>query len=115
MSTPDANARFIRDNRREACIIAPYLDHAYPSIDLACRLAAAFGGFTRTDGNGAWINPETKQMISEDVAIYTIAMLDTAFNRDKLIDIAAIYKSEAKQAVVYVRLANGNVLMLGED
>ena len=108
MSTPDANARFIAENRREACLIAPLPIND----DLEGQLIAAFGGYTRTGGRGAWFDGISN--VQEDVAIYTIAMLDTAFTRETLINFAKQYRLAANQTCVYVRLPDGSVTFIGE-
>lgn len=38
------------------------------------RLLNEFGGFTVTDGQGVWKNPDTNEVYQESVHIYTIAL-----------------------------------------
>jgi hypothetical protein len=66
-------------NLTEAKIILPLLSNsgkAFPIAtltDIHTQILSTFGGFTRTKAEGAWRDPKTGQVYSEDVNVYTVS------------------------------------------
>jgi hypothetical protein len=91
---------------REARIIFPTEPLARERTRFEHDLVQAFGGFTSSDGYGAWANDEGG-VIQEQVIIYDIAMdADGAF---RLQDLAFEYGRLLGQEAVYVRKPSGEV------
>lgn len=74
-------------------------------------LCETFGGFTRTMGNGGW-KSDTGKLYLDPVAVYGIAMEDSAECRAKLESIALFYGHMAGQLAVMVTHAGGDVAFL---
>lgn len=70
-------------------------------------LCESFGGFTRTMGHGGWSGPG--KVYCDPVAVYGIAMDDSAECRAKLESIALFYGHMAGQICVMVTHAGGDV------
>ena len=90
---------------REAVLITPITDFQH---ELDIVLLRDFGGFTRTPAMGGWRDPSGVDH-TENVCVYTIAMLDMPLCRARLRGIARYYRVKAKQQSVYVRWPNGRV------
>lgn len=104
---------------REAMIILPQHDNARHSLQHVRHyaekaLAAAFGGFTVTNGKGGWINSRG-ELLSEPVWQFTVACEPTPQDDAKLTSIARYMGTEGKQDAVYVRYASGDVQILETD
>lgn len=93
---------------KEARIIAPFAGGHSANNILARELVQAFGGLTRTQGTGFWINP-TSEVTEEQVWVYDVACPDNTETRRTLLDLAIWYKGAAKQTCVYLRLPDGIV------
>jgi uncharacterized protein with ATP-grasp and redox domains len=100
--------------KREAKIILPMLDNSGNSLESVHRkledeLTLSFGGATVDFGlRGLWRN-RFGEIKSEPVAIYLVAVNDDPDARTQLNEIAKRYGEQARQQVVYVRHANGEV------
>lgn len=85
-------------------------DQSDTHATLQSALCAEFGGFTRTMGEGGWNGPVGVYI--DPVAVYSVAMDDSAANRGKLESIALFYGDLAGQLAVMVTHANGEVVFL---
>ena len=104
--------------RREARIILPCFDNKGTSLEnvkrvLEIKLAQEVGGYTLiTSGRGSWMNGEDtflRQVVTETVWVFDIAVHDNAGNNEALRCIAVALKDDAKQDAIYLRLPNGEV------
>lgn len=86
------------------------VDQSDTHATLQHALCAAFGGYTRTMGEGGWKGPD--RLYIDPVAVYGIAMDDTANNRSELESIAQYYGNLADQISVMVVHAAGDVAFL---
>lgn len=77
------------------------------------RLTTAFGGYTQTEGRGAWLSPTTGALHTDPVAIFTVAAPHTAETRDTLRAIAREYCSASGEESAYLRFADGTVEFVG--
>ena len=101
-------------NLQEARIIIPQKDNDGNELtdireQLALKLAAKFGGFTKFEAEGCWID-ENGKLIGEPVDVFEVAA--DALNEDTAVDffdIAKWAKEAAEQKVMYLRLPGGNV------
>ena len=73
---------------------------------LARQLAQSFGGFTLTNGHGAWTDADNN-VITEPVAVYSIAMENSAFNAQRLRELAVETGKLLQQQAVFICLASG--------
>ncbi len=100
--------------KREAKIILPMVDNSGNSLEtvhtkLGEELTMTFGGATVDFGQaGLWRN-RFGEIKSEPVAIYLVAVNDDPEARTQLNEIAKRYGEQARQQVVYVRHASGEV------
>jgi hypothetical protein len=111
---------------REAKIILPARADAGALATVEARLVAAFGGFTRHAGHGAWRNPGGA-IEYEDVLAYVVAvpafMAGAAEDEIRawhgasatLREIAREACNRLWQTCVYVRLPDGDVHLVGPD
>lgn len=119
--------------KKEARIILPTVDNAGRSLAavavwLEHVLIAEFGGFTRADGVGGWLDGATPRV--EQISIYDIAVdwekPDTGDYRDggwdadsltasALRSLAGIVRDRAGQESVYLRLPCGHVHFVGAE
>jgi hypothetical protein len=104
---------------REARLILPAAGDLASIRNVETRLVAAFGGYTKITGFGAWRSPHGTD--AEEVFIYDIAV--AAFSggdwleRDRawygavgvLLDIARDAARDLKQACIYLRFPDGEV------
>lgn len=72
------------------------------------RLAKRFGGYTRTTGFGGWVDSEG-QIVEENVAIYDVAINQTAEDNADLRAIAVAAACNLLQDAVYFRPTSGLV------
>lgn len=72
-------------------------------------IARTFGGFTATEGRGAWFDTDSGRLFDEPVIRVTIASNLGLSGIALLSRIANQYKAAAKQLAVYVRDENFNV------
>lgn len=99
---------------REATIILPtpvdaYNTHLHDVHDrLALDLAAAFHGYTVTDGHGGWINADG-ELIAEPVRIYTVAAAATWRDAHALRAIVGSVLDNAGEDAIYWRDFDGTV------
>lgn len=103
-------------SHREARIILP---RAVPQGTFARNLITEFGGYTRTDGSGFWVDPEDGAVVREPIYVYDIAVerpfgdLVALQEQDQLLqDIAIEAGRVAKQKAVYLRYPDGEVSIL---
>lgn len=79
------------------------------------QLCIVYGGYTVTNGQGAWIeNPpgaERGVLHSDTVRVYDIAMADTDTNADRLVRIAHGAAAMLKQKSVYYQFPDGRVFI----
>jgi hypothetical protein len=76
---------------REACIILPYASEgpykygklARANAHLRSTLVSLWGGYTKTQGSGAWYAP-TGDTVIDQINIYTVAMEDSWQNNRTL-------------------------------
>jgi hypothetical protein len=87
------------------------VDQSDTHATLQHALCTAFGGYTRTVGEGGWLAP-TGVVYSDPVAVYGIAMDDSPRNRSELESIAQYYGNLADQISVMVVHAAGDVAFL---
>lgn len=85
------------------------IDQTDTHAALQLVLIDTFGGFTVITGNGGWKDDNTGRVFVEAVAVYSIAMDDTAENARKLESIARFYGHVAGQICVMVTHASGVV------
>src|SRR5271157_5520397 len=91
MATRTAQSEFLRTMRREARIIVPIIARHRDLVErkeFEARVLSAFGGFTRSFGDGAWRDSDGI-IHYDDVRCYDIAMLDTPHNMELLYSLAA--------------------------
>lgn len=95
---------------REARIILPHYATA-ASVDahqkLRHALLAAFGGYTVTNGTGAWLDGEKPS--HDNVTIYDVAVHLSKANREHVREIAVSAATALGEKAVYVRYPEGNV------
>lgn len=77
--------------------------------NLQALLVRAFGGFTMTEGLGAWRDEATAKVYKEEVCVYSVAMEDTDENKREFKAIAAMIAADASQVCVFVVYASGDV------
>jgi hypothetical protein len=111
MTTRAAQDEYMNAINREACIICPGRA-SLPWFDLERSLVKQFGGFNRIEAWGAW--HDGSKIITESNYTYTIAMLDTPYNREGLVNIAKQFRLDADQDCVYVRMPDGTVTYVNE-
>lgn len=96
--------------KREARIVMPTGDmHGdMPAVHGILRraLAAAFGGFTQTAGEGGWVSP-SGELVYETVFVYDVAILPS--QNAELARIAVDAGRRLGQHSVYVRYSHGVV------
>ena len=90
-----------------ATIILPDADNAgSPLVDQRCtietKLGHAFGGFTRTVGQGFWVDPDTGKDYRETVWVYSIAAEWNAGACIQLRSIARIAAEIMGQECIYI-------------
>lgn len=103
----------------EATLILPKLDNDGRPLDsvhfaLELDLMEAFGGFTASDARGGWIDADDGKTYRDESVRYSIAADFEARggrNRRRLENIAGRYAREARQVSVYVRHADGEVVL----
>jgi len=91
---------------REARIVLPRVNLNRKEFE--GFLVRSFGGFTRTRGDGAWMNPKGG-IVLDKVWVYDVAATDTP---DTTASLRAICRRMAKaysQDCVYLRLPGGTV------
>jgi hypothetical protein len=93
---------------REARIIFPTEPLARERTRFEHDLVSAFGGFTRTIGDGGWAGDDGKT-VYETVSIYDIAMRDEFQDFGPLKNMAVEYGRRLEQEAVYVRYPSGDV------
>jgi hypothetical protein len=94
-------------NMTEAKIILPVVDNDGHSLEhkvreVEARILDLFGGFTRTQAEGAWCDPDTGESYFETVNVYVIAGKWDDARVSALINLAATAAKEMNQACVYV-------------
>ena len=94
-------------NMTEAKIILPVVDDEGHSLEYKVRGAETrildlFGGFTRTQAEGAWCDPDTGESYFETVNVYVIAGKWDDVQVLALINLAATTAKEMNQVCVYV-------------
>jgi hypothetical protein len=87
--------------------VKPAPDAVHPK--LCQELARAFGGNTRTQGQGGWIDQDTDQLVEDLNWIYDIAMPDEFQYFRQLKEIAIRYGRLLNQKAVYIRMPGGQV------
>jgi hypothetical protein len=79
------------------------------ALQVTCRdCAAAFGGYTVTQGDGGWMDP-AGVLITEPVSILTVACENTIAAMDILDTIADNVGHWARQDCIYIVYPNGRV------
>lgn len=74
-------------------------------------ILSTFGGFTRTQGQGQWMNPEGHVYV-DDVLVYTIAHDWQGYKAGALTELAKHACVVLKQECIYVRYAHGEVHLI---
>ncbi len=74
------------------------------------KLLESFGGCTRSNATGSWIDPESGELYREPVWQFATAYEDTEENHATLITLGNMLTQLAEQVAVYVRLCNGEVI-----
>ncbi len=97
---------------REGLIVLPHTVSVEHHKNLQDKLIAAFGGFTAVTAQSAWKDPHTKIVHVEPVAQYVIAYEPTAEKNLELLKIAEWLFSSTSELAVYMRYADGNVLLV---
>lgn len=82
---------------------------------LGRALCEAFGGYTATEGTGGWIDPDTDQMVYDQVVVYDVAMPDEFAYFRQLREIAVRFGRLLDQKAVYVRTPEGRVEIIPLD
>lgn len=99
---------------REARIILPDTPETHDAHEwLEDKLTFDFGGYTRIEGFGAWLDDHANT-VKEPVSIYDVAMSND-FGSSAWIQLKAIAQMVcflAKQDCVYVRSASGEVFFI---
>lgn len=103
---------------REARILCPLRNNSGETIPhvaaaLCEHLALHFGGYTGTQAHGGFIHPNGNFQ-AEPMAVFDVAIEDTAENADKLRTIAQFIAVDADQVSVYIRHANGVVELVAK-
>ena len=98
---------------RIATLVLPTHDNRGESVAdvhaaLRADIAKSFGGFTTYTGSGAWRN-DSGVLVFDPVAVYLIAMDDTATNRDTLESLARFHGRAASQDCVFIVHVCGTV------
>jgi hypothetical protein len=106
-------------NMTEAKIILPLVDNDGHSLEDKVREAETrmfdlFGGFTRTQAEGAWCDPATGESYFEPVRVYVIAGPWNDAQVSALINLAATAAKEMNQVCVYV-CVKGEVYFVGSE
>lgn len=94
----------------ESKIILPFNDNEGKPLyaerqETEDRLMSAFGGFTKTAGQGAWQDPKTLKVYREPVLIYSIAAEWSQPQAETLRQIARRFCLNARQECVFVSIA----------
>jgi len=71
------------------------------------RLSDAFGGWTAHSATGGWKSANVE--VTEPVVVYTVAMDDTAANRDTMRTLASAVKADMEQEAVYLSFTQAEV------
>ncbi len=66
-------------------------DNEIARTEIEMRIAEYFGGFTRIDAKGCWLNPETEKLVFDEVDKYEI--LTELNKREIIIDIVKSFKN----------------------
>jgi hypothetical protein len=106
-------------NMTEAKIILPVVDNdghslKYKLREVEARIFDLFGGFTRTQAEGAWCDPDTGESNFETVNVYVIAGKWDDAQVLALINLAAGASKEMNQICVYV-CVKGEVYFVGSE
>ena len=101
---------------REAAIIVPVCDNEGFSLagihgELQRALIGTFGGYTCLSGVGGW-KRVTGEIQTEKVFVYVVAVEETLKVRQDLEYIAKAFRRIAGQQAVYVRYAQGDVVLV---
>lgn len=81
-------------------------EHAY----LQRELATVYGGWTRTNGMGGWVDKGATQI--EQVSIYSVAVSRDEFTINHLLQLAELVGRMAGQFAMFVTLPNNEVRLL---
>ena len=98
----------------EACIILPVEDNNGLSLAsehkaLGRALLEKFGGYSRSECVGSWLDPKTNVVHDDKSYMYTVAMSPTPKNDKALFSIASSTAASCGQEAIYVRDAWGCV------
>ena len=91
--------------KRQASFVCP---GTVPNATLGWELCKAFGGYTVTAGQGAWISP-SGDFIKEQVQVYTVAMEPTWKNNRRLSLMVRLWLQRLNQHSGYIQYADGRV------
>lgn len=96
----------------ESTIILPRHDNLGTPVDLAryeYAMVKNYGGFTRAEVSGAWIDPDTEELMQDNNMRYTIAAdWSSQQMRDSLRTIAVAAATGLDQECIYICMS-GNV------
>lgn len=104
--------------RYETRIILPIYDsdgERAPATVLHVQeyLCKEFGGYTMTNGVGAWATPTTTLPTTEPVLIFDVAAPATTLTRVAMVELAYQIIERMDQEAVYLRHCNGQVELVG--
>jgi len=88
----------------------PTMTHGIALNRLRRALVEAFGGYTKTEGEGAWVS--NGAIISEPVDVYTVACTDSPVSVNTLRALAKDACAALEQECVYLKLPNGTVTFI---
>ncbi len=102
---------------RESSFILPVVGNEGEDLEcvhkvLRMHLSRYYGGYTGEQVFGGWLD-DKGELFTDHSIRYTVAHLDTLFERNVMLDTAIKYGAMAGQKAIYVKLSNGNVIVAG--
>ncbi len=102
---------------RETRLIVPVFDRAGERATDALKavqtyLTKNFGGYTMTQGVGAWASPGSDLPTTEPVLIFDVAAAPTLLTRMAMVVIAHEVCARMHQEAVYLRHGDGRVVFI---
>lgn len=103
---------------RIASIVLPNADNDGASLadchaTLRALLVDSFDGYTAVASQGGWRDSSDGKLYEESGTLYTVAMDATDSNESKLLAIARMVGTMARQVCVMVTLPSGDVVFAG--